>query len=107
MDDKSILAGVFLDEGTKMSFIDVCQTCDISEELLFEMIEHGLFTHQIIDYKDVQVEQKSLARIQAARRLQQDLDINLPGVVLVLELLDELAQIQMELTILQHHVKET
>ena len=105
MDDKTILAGVLLDENVKISFIDVCQKCEISEDVLLEMIEQGLFNHQARHSKSIQVDHKSLVRIQSARRLQQDLGINLPGAVLVLELLDELEQIQNELNILQHHVR--
>jgi len=103
MDDQIILTGVLVDEDTPISFIEVCQKYNLSEELLSEMIEHGLFTPLASNLKTIQVTQKTVWRIQSARRLQQDLALNLPGAVLVLELLDELERMRNELRILEHH----
>jgi chaperone modulatory protein CbpM len=41
----------------------------------------------------------SLVRIRIARRLQADLDLNLPGIALALDLLEELAQLRAQLRI--------
>lgn len=104
MADQTIIAGVLMDENTTISFVEVCQKCNISEDMLLDMIEHGLFPSSPTRYKTTYVDQRTFNRIQSACRLQQDLGINLPGVVLVMELLDELEQAREELTILQHHV---
>ena len=105
MNNKTIVAGVLMDEQTTITFVDVCEKCDISEEILHDMMEHGLFTHQENQVQNIPFNEKSISRIQTACRLQHDLGINLPGVVLVLELLDELEQTRKELNILQHHVR--
>ena len=106
MDDKTIVTGVLLDENTTISIVEVCRSCRISEDELLEMIEHGLFELKIGHPKDMGVDHNVFRRIQSARRMQHDLGINLPGVVLVLELLDELERVHNELNILQHHVDE-
>lgn len=105
MGDKTIVAGVLMDETITLSFVEVCQTCDISEEILLEMLEHGLFREQARPVRKTEFEANTLRRIQSACRLQADLGINVPGVVLVLELLDELEQARNELSILQRHVQ--
>ena len=104
MDNKKIIAGVLTNEHTTIPIEDVCQACNISEEKLLEMLEHGLCTHHIVRVNTIYFDEKALRRIQAASRIQRDLDINVPGVVLVLELLDQLEQLRNELNILQHHV---
>ena len=104
MNDKIILAGELMDETSAVSIIEVCQICHISEDVFLEMIEHGLFKHQSMHLKTIHVDYKTLGRIQSVCRIQHDLGINLPGAVLVLELLDELEQVRNELSILQHHV---
>lgn len=106
MDYKTVVAGVLMDENSTISFVEVCQRCNISKEALEEMMDHGLFNDQQIQKKEMHFDVKSLLRIQSACRLQQDLGINLPGVVLVLELLDELEQVRNELKILHRHVGE-
>lgn len=106
MADQTIIAGVLMDENTTISFVEVCQKCNISEEMLLDMIEHGLFSSSLARNKISDVDQSTFIRIQSACRLQQDLGINIPGVVLVLELLEELEQARDELKILQHHVRD-
>ena len=104
MMNQTVVAGVLMDENTTISFVEVCEKCNISEEMLLDMMEHGLFpsSHSKATY----VDQPTLNRIQSACRLQQDLGINLAGVVLVMELRDELKQIREELRILQRHVRD-
>ena len=59
---------------------------------------------QVVHLKTSYFDERTVGRIQAACRIQHDLDINVPGVVLVLELLDELDQLRNRLTMLEHHV---
>ena len=105
MDEQTIIAGVLMDENTTISFVEVCQKCKISEDVLIEMLEHGLFSYSTQHIKSMDIDQRTFARIQSACRLQQDLGLNVPGVVLVLELLDELEQARKELLVLQHHIR--
>jgi chaperone modulatory protein CbpM len=106
MSDKTIITGVLVDDNMTISFMEVCQKCNISEEVLLDMVEHGLVQSPAAQLKNMFVDQRTLGRIQSASRLQQDLGINAPGVVLVLELLDELEQVRDELSILQHHIED-
>ncbi len=105
MGDKKIMAGVLMDEHTSITFMDICEKCNISEETLFEMVEYGLCNPQAAPVQYAHFDEKTLSRIQSACRLQHDLGINLPGVVLILELLDELEKTREELIILQRHVR--
>jgi chaperone modulatory protein CbpM len=105
MDEQTIIAGVLMDENTTISFVEVCQKCKISEDVLVDMLEHGLLPPSTPHTKSMDIDQRTFARIQSACRLQQDLGINAAGVVLVLELLDELEQARKELLVLQHHVR--
>ena len=100
MDNQKVVTGLLMDEHTTISIIEVCQKLNVSEAMLHELYEHGLFEQPIM----TSINEKMLARIQSAARIQDDLGVNVPGVVLALELLDELEQLRQELSILQHHV---
>ena len=100
-----MITAVLMDENTTISLVEVCQTCHISEDVLIEMLEQGLFNQQGMAVNKIDFNLKMLSRIQTARRLQADLDINLPGIVLILDLLDELEQTRNELTVLQRHLE--
>lgn len=101
----TILSGVLMNEHASISFVEVCQKCNISEVMLLEMMEHGLLGQQCMQTKQRSFDEGMLHRIQVACRLQEDLEVNLPGAVLALELMDELAQMREELSMLQHHLK--
>lgn len=104
MEKHLIKAGVLVDEQSTISFVEVCQRYDIAENWLIDLLDQGLFNVSVINRESLLFNQTMLRRIQSARRLQHDLNINLSGVVLVLELLDQLSQVRQELDILQRHV---
>ena len=106
MDKQMIITGVLVDEDSTVSFVDICQHYDIPEDMLLDMIEHGLVQQASATSKMIQIHKGTLSRIQSARRLQSDLGINVPGAVLALELLDQLEKIRHELQILKRHVHE-
>lgn len=101
---QTTVTGILMDDNTTVSLVEVSELCGISKDLLHEMIEHGLLDNEASNSKMTHINQRTLSRIQSAQRLQDDLDINLPGVVLVLELLDALEHARDELMILRHHV---
>ena len=72
-------------------------------QLLIEIIEEGLFASQAADEEQMTLDQKSLQRLETAFRLHRDLNINLPGVALALDLLEEMEQMKEELEILRKH----
>lgn len=90
-----------MDEQYSISFTEACQKYHIAEEILLEMIEHGLFDPETKDIKQCRIDYTIVQRIRTAHRLYTDLGVNVAGAVLVLELLDELHSIQKELDILQ------
>lgn len=103
MSKDNFLIGVLIEETTTISFHGVCQKYNIPGELLSEMIEQGLFPNQCIDKEQIALDQKALRRLEAALRLHKDLGINLPGVALALDLLEEIEKMRQELEILHKH----
>lgn len=106
MDKQMIITGVLVDEDSTVSFVEICEHYDMTEDMLLDMIEHGLVQQASATPKMIQIHKDTLRRIQSARRLQSDLGVNVPGAVLALELLDQLEQIRQELEILKRHVHE-
>lgn len=103
MNKENILIGVLIEETTTSSFVEVCHHYNIPQELLIEMVEHGLFPNQPTQIEQIALDQKALRRIESAFRLHKDLGINLPGVTLAIELLDEIERMRNELDILRKH----
>ena len=102
-----ILDGVLLDEQAELTLIDLCCSCSCSAEWIIELVEEGALepvilktdTHKPSDDQQNQwrFTGYSLQRAQTARRLHRDLNINLAGVALALELLDQVSSLQQQL----------
>jgi chaperone modulatory protein CbpM len=80
-----------LDETLNLSLREVCLACGVHAEYVLELVAEGVIQPgpdrgpQAWRFDGIAV-----TRIQRALRLEQDLGINLPGIALVLDLLDEL-----------------
>src|SRR3989339_288589 len=75
-----------------------CQICEVEPEEITEMVNQGLLEPQGRSSKDWRFTTDDIIRVKRARRLQQDLDLNLSGVTFVLELLDKLNHLQKKLS---------
>lgn len=104
MGEKTVIHAKWLSEQVSISSVEICQKCRISEELLLEMLEHGLLDSEAFDLKSVTFDYQTLEKIELVKRLMQDLGINLAGVALVLDLLEALDKAHDELRILRRHV---
>jgi chaperone modulatory protein CbpM len=103
MSQDNILIGVLIEESKTISYTEVCHRYHIPEKLLMEMMEHGLFSNKSTELEKLKLNQKELHRIESAFRLHRDLGINLPGVVLAIELLEQIEKMDEELSILRKH----
>jgi len=104
MSQQEIITGVLINDGQTLSFVEVCQSCHLSEKFLIDLLEHGLLGDVSGDYKHVTFEPAMLARIRSAYRLHHDLEMDLQGVLMVLDLLDEMEKMHNELEILKRNV---
>ena len=91
---KEIIAGIVLDEQATFNLSDICRLCNISAELVIDMIDEGVVFPSGSDPLNWKFCGVDVKRAQIALRLQHDLRINLPGVALALELLDELESLR-------------
>ncbi|MDR3442769.1 MAG: chaperone modulator CbpM [Legionella sp.] len=103
MKQNNILIGVLIEDSETISYTEVCHKYNIPKELLTEMMEYGLFSNQSSQIEQLKLNPQELKRIESAFRLHRDLGINLPGVVLAIELLEKIEHLDEELNILHRH----
>lgn len=99
---EKILKGIVLDEQTELTLNDLCCACSSSAEWVIELVEEGAlepveprpFSHQQTQWRFTV---DALQRARTAMRLQRDLGINLAGIALTLDLLDEINTLEARL----------
>ena len=84
------LTGVVLDERTELSLTDLSQACSTSTEWVIELVQEGVLEPVGGQPTQWRFSGTSLKRAHAAMRLQTDLKINLAGVALALDLIEEI-----------------
>ena len=98
MANSPVLGGELLDESVELSLVEVCRICDAGEDVIVELVREGIVEPARSAESRWVFSGASVARIQIALRLQQDLQLNLPGAALVIELLEEIDRLRRSLS---------
>jgi chaperone modulatory protein CbpM len=86
-----------LEEQTQLTLADLCRACAVHDEQIIALVDAGVLEPQGREPVRWIFVGDSLHRARRALRLQRDLDIDLAGAALALELLDEIASLRTRL----------
>ncbi|TVP60054.1 MAG: hypothetical protein EA349_01910 [Halomonadaceae bacterium] len=92
------LTGELIDHTLTLTLHQLCRDGRVHAEFVLELVEYG-----VIQPRSGQTPGEwrfagdDLVRLQRALRLQRDLQVNLPGVALSLDLLEELQELRRQL----------
>ncbi|HEY2464318.1 MAG TPA: chaperone modulator CbpM [Steroidobacteraceae bacterium] len=94
--DDPALPGTIFDESALLSIKDLSRMCAVDEHHIVEFVEEGVLS--VINVRsEWHFSGDALRRARLAVRLERDLELNLPGVALAVELIEELARLRREL----------
>ena len=85
-----LFSGMLLDERLEFTLDEVCRVSGLQARVIVNMVTEGMLEPLGESPERWRFPGDTLARLRRAQRLQADLGINLPGVALALDLLDEL-----------------
>ena len=88
------LTGILLDERTELSLTELSQACSGSTEWVVELVAEGVLEPIGPAQANWRFSGTSLVRARAAMRLQHDLAINVAGIALVLDLMEEIGTLR-------------
>jgi chaperone modulatory protein CbpM len=105
-DQQGSLSGEIFDDYAVLSVDELSRLCAVDRTYIVELVEEGVlsvveFAASVVevDASEWRFRGSALRRARTALRLQRDLEINLPGVALALELLEELEELRRELKV--------
>lgn len=92
--NEEILAGIILDETIELTVEDLCRSCAARRETILSMVEEGILSP--VDQAGVRwrFTGVSVQRAIRATKLHRDLEVNMPGVALALDLMDEIERLR-------------
>jgi len=88
-------SGEIIDEFMRLSLHELCCDCQVHAEFVIELVEFGILEPRSGRApREWQFAGNDLVRLKKALRLRRDLDVNLPGIALSLDLLEELQELR-------------
>jgi len=96
-DTHRLMAGTILEEDVELTLGELCRHCQVEADFVVELIHEGVIDPITPSGPRWTFRGHCLTRLNRARRLQRDLGLNLAGIALALELLDERERLQAEL----------
>jgi len=90
-------SGEIFEERTELGVDELCRLCSVDRTTIVQFVEEGVLSVADADSAGWRFRGAALRRARIAVRLQQDLEINLPGVALALQLLEELERLRSRL----------
>ena len=94
--DDQAMTGIIFDQSTILSIKDLSRMCQVDERHIVEFVEEGVLN--VIEVSsEWHFTGDALRRARLAVRLERDLELNLAGVALALDLIEELQQLRREL----------
>jgi chaperone modulatory protein CbpM len=91
------LTGEIFEEYAVLSVDELSRLCAVERTYIVELVEEGVLQVAAVEAEQWRFAGTALRRARMALRLQRDLEINLPGVALALELIEELDAMRREL----------
>ena len=95
--ENQALSGAIFEESTLLTVKDLSRMCAVDERHIVEYVEEGVLHVVEIDTTEWHFAGSALRRARLALRLERDLELNLAGVALALELMEELEHLRREL----------
>lgn len=100
------LTAILLDEHP-LSLLDICRAIGTPAESVVEMVEYGVIEPSRGKKPDSwQFSAYTLKRTRVATRLQRDLRINLEGLGLALDLLEEVQDLRRRVSFYEQHLND-
>ena len=85
--------GIVIEEDS-LTLGQLCRACGVHADWIISLVEEGIIEPQGEDMRLWRFSGASMVRARSALRLQRDLGINLAGIALVLDLMEELESLR-------------
>lgn len=93
----SVVRAELVDTATVCTIDELCLACSVDANWITELVEHGVIEPIGEVGADWRFTSLAIVRIAKAKRLERDLNLNPPGLAVVLDLLDEIYDLRAQL----------
>ncbi len=95
--ESDVLSGILLEEDSEVTLAQLCEACAVHAQAIEAMMEEGIVAPTSGGVKEWRFTRSSVVRVRTVMRMQRDLDVNLAGAALALDLLERIEALQARL----------
>jgi len=95
--EKDILSGTLLEEDSEVTLAQLCEACAVHAEAIEAMMEEGIVSPVGGGGGKWRFTRSSVVRVRTVLRIQRDLNVNLAGAALALDLLERIEALRARL----------
>lgn len=92
-----LITGVLLDEQIELSLSELCRACNRHADWVIGLVDEGVLDPIGVDQVQWHFSGLSLRKAHTAMRLERDLGLNLAGIALALDLMEEVERLRTRL----------
>lgn len=96
-----VVKGIIIETQTPLSLNELAQAMNIHIEIVIEMVENHLVEPSGQTPENWQFDDVCFRRVRRAVSFHQDLEINMPGIAMALDLLDKIEHLEIQLNTLK------
>lgn len=102
--NNKLITGVVLDQQVEFSLSEICHICNCHAEWVIELVAEGILDPIGDDQTQWRFSGSGLRKAHTAMRLERDLGLNLEGVALALDLMEQIEELKERLY--RHEIEE-
>lgn len=104
MVNKNIIIIADYSDETPLSFDELCERIGVSPEYIDEFIAYEIVKPSSEQDEEIVFDAEQLRRLKAAIRLKHELEVNMQGIAIILDLLEEMDSLREESELLKKHL---
>ncbi|MBI5448434.1 MAG: MerR family transcriptional regulator [Gammaproteobacteria bacterium] len=89
-----VIQGQLLDEDVFFRLDELCELSDVPPQFVMELVSYGVLEPKGKEQTVWRFSGPAVTRVKTVLRLQRDLEVNLPGAAVIVELLEELEHLR-------------
>lgn len=91
------LSGIVIDDATEVTVTELSLFCAVPQDRIVALVDEGILEPLTRTQEEWRFAGQCLRRAATALRLQRDLDIHLPAVAVILDLLDQIETLRRQI----------
>jgi len=102
-EENMMVVTINTEEIRELTLEELCELCDVTPDFIEEILEQGIVEPRG-QLNALRFSENDLRHIRTILHLQQDLDVNVAGAALVIDLMNELDQLRSRVEILEKYL---